>query len=64
MVIQLSRDLPKPPNHLFMYDHIICISLLDELLVYLFLIMTKGENIYVTELLTYLFCLYGWILLA
>ena len=55
MVIQLSRDLPNPPNHLFMHDHIICISLLDELLVYLFLIMTKRENLYVNYWL-YFFC--------
>ena len=45
MVIQLSQDLSKPPNHLLMHDHLICISFLDALLVYLFLIMTKGENI-------------------
>ena len=46
IVIQLSHDLSKPPNHLLMYDHLICISLLDALFVYLFLIMTKRENIY------------------
>ena len=39
MVIQLSRDLSKPPNHLIMHDHLICISFLDALLVYLFLII-------------------------
>ena len=26
MVIQLSQDLPKPPNHLLMHDHLLCIS--------------------------------------
>ena len=27
MVIQLSQDIPKPPNYLFMHDHLLCISL-------------------------------------
>ena len=34
-------------DHLLMHDHLICISFLDTLLVYLFLIMTKGEKTYV-----------------
>ena len=54
MVIQLNQDLSKPPNHLFMHDHLICISFLDTLLVYLFLIMIKGEKTYVNcELLLF-----------
>ena len=61
MVIQLSQDLSKPPNHLLMHDHLIYISLFDELLVYLFLIMTKGENIYVNCWRYLLFVLVIWI---
>ena len=39
-----SSEATQSPPHAWSF-HFICISLLDILLVYLFLIMTKGENI-------------------
>ena len=45
MVIQLSQDLSKPPNHLLMHDHLLCISFFCILCLSLFDNDKGGETL-------------------